>query len=522
MATIKEVKTQIQNANALGRANLTEKGVEISENATTFDIMTAIAEISGSGGGDVIIGADYTNIVYNEDNTITLTGKDGVEHTMSCNYEDGKLIGVTYDGKAVELTYDGEDLVEVGSTNINLSKTKMPSNKEIEAKASNQELFVWSTNEKIYKANDGVCLCGIFKDTYDKGTFSNPVVVAKTREAALFLHKGSYESRVSEFEYNGETYYRATYGLPLNVSASNREDAPIPKELASTTSTNAATELLDYYYGVSEDFQNGFALGLASGGVVEVVDTTEIDNLETLIDESGVLDSTEGTVTEKVEELIGKAEELDVFTLITHATELFKNVSTFPSKAAVNLPNTIASKNAFSLWKTAPIPIVEELTINGFNIVDVEQMFYNNHGVKKVVLNLSDECKNMASVFSQCLILKEAILNFSTKNITTYVSAFNNCPMLEKIIGVLDFSNSSVGYMFFKCENLEDVTFEPNTLSLSMSLAQSSKLTSESVQSIIDGLATVETAQTLTLNSAIVLTDEQKATINAKGWTLAQ
>jgi hypothetical protein len=55
-----------------------------------------------------------------------------------------------------------------------------------------------------------------------------------------------------------------------------------------------------------------------------------------------------------------------------------------------------------------------------------------------------------------------------------------------------------------------------------MSLAQSSKLTSESVQSIINGLATVTTAQTLTLNKAIALTDEQKATIQTKGWTLVQ
>ena len=58
------------------------------------------------------------------------------------------------------------------------------------------------------------------------------------------------------------------------------------------------------------DFQNGFALGMASGGVVEVIDTTEIDNLENLIDESGVLEDTEGTATEKVEQLIDKAEEL--------------------------------------------------------------------------------------------------------------------------------------------------------------------------------------------------------------------
>jgi plasmid maintenance system antidote protein VapI len=76
--------------------------------------------------------------------------------------------------------------------------------------------------------------------------------------------------------------------------------------------------------------------------------------------------------------------------------------------------------------------------------------------------------------------------------------------------------------MFNACADLEEATFAPNTLSISMSLAQSSKLTSESVQSIINGLATVTTAQTLTLNKAIALTDEQKATIQTKGWTLVQ
>lgn len=129
MATIKQIKAQIKNANALGRQNLTEKGVEISENATTFDIMTAIAEISGSGGGDVIIGADYTNIVYNEDNTITLTDKDGVVYTMECEYTDGKLTSVKYDGKKVNLTYDDDVLVKVGKTAVDLGDA--PSSKTV-------------------------------------------------------------------------------------------------------------------------------------------------------------------------------------------------------------------------------------------------------------------------------------------------------------------------------------------------------------------------------------------------------
>jgi hypothetical protein len=60
---------------------------------------------------------------------------------------------------------------------------------------------------------------------------------------------------------------------------------------------------------MNKDFQNGFALGLASGGVVEVIDTTEIDNLETLIDNSGVLGENEYTLTQKVQNLIDLIKE---------------------------------------------------------------------------------------------------------------------------------------------------------------------------------------------------------------------
>ena len=118
MATIQQLKTQIENANTLGRTNLSEKGVTVEETATTYDIMTAIAEIVSGGGG----GTEYTSIIYNTDNTITLTDKDGIVHTMSCTYENGKLIGVTYDGKAVDLTYNGDALVKVGKTAVNVEK----------------------------------------------------------------------------------------------------------------------------------------------------------------------------------------------------------------------------------------------------------------------------------------------------------------------------------------------------------------------------------------------------------------
>ena len=54
----------------------------------------------------------------------------------------------------------------------------------------------------------------------------------------------------------------------------------------------------------SKDFQNGFIVGLTSGGVVEVVDTTEMDAIEDLIDNSGVLEDKNITLIEKVRLLL--------------------------------------------------------------------------------------------------------------------------------------------------------------------------------------------------------------------------
>jgi hypothetical protein len=253
--------------------------------------------------------------------------------------------------------------------------------------------------------------------------------------------------------------------------------------------------------------------------------------IEQIIDESGVLEDTEGTVTEKVEELIDKAEELDAFMHITNAGQLFSYAKSFPTKAVVNLPNATTVYQAFSYWNTEPIPIVEELTVNAPNI-DVSnwqscmgQMFSFNYGVKKIILKLPDNCSYLNNTFTQTKNLTEVDLQFSTQQIKQYANTFSGSA-IETISGTLDFTSATnVANMFNLCANLKNVTFAPNTLSISISLANSSLLTTDSVQSIIDGLKTLDegaTAQTLTLHKNIVLTDEQKATINAKGWTLAQ
>lgn len=58
----------------------------------------------------------------------------------------------------------------------------------------------------------------------------------------------------------------------------------------------------------------------------------------------------------------------------------------------------------------------------------------------------------------------------------------------------------------------------------SFNLSRCGKLTAASVQSVIDNLAdlTGQTSQTITFHKNIVLSDEQKAIISDKGWTLVQ
>lgn len=135
--------------------------------------------------------------------------------------------------------------------------------------------------------------------------------------------------------------------------------------------------------------------------------------------------------------------------------------------------------------------------------------------------------QNTAMLFAHAFrenqnLIEVDLTNFNVK-LGDASMMFYGSTVLTTINGIFDFSESTnVASMFSNCTALEEVRFKQNSLSLSTSFAQSSKLSANSIQSIIDGLATVETAQTITFHGSIVLSDEQKATISSKGWTLAQ
>lgn len=86
-------------------------------------------------------------------------------------------------------------------------------------------------------------------------------------------------------------------------------------------------------------------------------------------------------------------------------------------------------------------------------------------------------------------------------------------------------ANTSVSSMFANCESLENITITgTGKIASACDISDSSKLSSASVDSIIEHLKdlTGATALKLTLNSTVgnKLTEDQKASITAKNWTL--
>ena len=200
---------------------------------------------------------------------------------------------------------------------------------------------------------------------------------------------------------------------------------------------------------------------------VDVKDET-LAEIETTIDSSGVLDSTDGTVEEKVEQLIDVAKLF----YLTNVVRFGRN-GVFP---------------------------LESITVNCKNLQSLSQAFFNCNGLKNIYLSNTQK----VSSWSNCFYGSAAIETIETLDLS---STGNN-----------EINSQN----WIKAPNLKNLKIEPQTIKKTVTFWACSLLTAESIQSIIDGLATVETTQTLTLHADIVLTDEQKATINAKGWTLAQ
>lgn len=100
---------------------------------------------------------------------------------------------------------------------------------------------------------------------------------------------------------------------------------------------------------------------------------------------------------------------------------------------------------------------------------------------------------------------------------------FISCGNLKTIRKLIISDETAFNRWFGGCGALENVTFE-GVIANDISFSDSTKLTNASVQSVIDHLKdlTGETAKTFTIHTYVgrEVTEEQKAAITAKNWTL--
>ena len=180
------------------------------------------------------------------------------------------------------------------------------------------------------------------------------------------------------------------------------------------------------------------------------------------------------------------------------------------------------------LFINKKISTITHLGIDTRRVTSMESMFQGCSSLTSLdVSNFSTQnVTYMQSMFQGCSSLTSLdVSGFNTQNVKNMQNMFQGCSSLTSInLGdKFDASKvSGVQNMFQFCNSLETITGNIKNLSISLSLA-SCPLDHDSALRIINGLATVTTAQTLTLSSTTksTLSATEKAVLINKGWTLA-
>ena len=189
-----------------------------------------------------------------------------------------------------------------------------------------------------------------------------------------------------------------------------------------------------------------------------------------------------------------------------------------------NAPNPLEYAKTV-LYREVEFPTDYELTLNVPMLNSLNYAFYNTSGIKKATIkgNGNGNAIDFSNAFRNCADIE--VLDFTelVVKVGSCNSTFHTARKLREILGEFDFAECiNTNTMFQNCNALEEVRVKANSLKLSISFSASSLLSANSIQSIIDGLATVETQQILTLHSDIssALTNEQHEQISNKNWRL--
>ena len=182
---------------------------------------------------------------------------------------------------------------------------------------------------------------------------------------------------------------------------------------------------------------------------------------------------------------------------------------------------------------------------NTSNVTDMKSMFYNCSSLTSVPEMDTSNVTNMSDMFSFCTSLT-SVPSFNTSNVTNFNSLFNYCDKLTTIEGISfkSFKESTMNrdYMFGWNSNssirkavFKDIGYQSTAVQFNASYIANWGVNSDEIpdarQSLIDSLITYSFDRatagyptceiTLSTNTKALLTQDEIAQIEAKGFTIA-
>lgn len=230
-----------------------------------------------------------------------------------------------------------------------------------------------------------------------------------------------------------------------------------------------------------------------------------------------------GVLTDKVNEV----NALTRANLVEHGINLDETTETDDIVSNIaKIPPSKYWNSVVSLYATASFPENTELIVDIPKCYDLTRFVCYTENLKKIKVsgNEGENLVNLTNAFQGSANLEEIDLtDFCLKVEVMNAGTFSTCPNLKRILGEFDLSSvSDTSLPTFVVPTLEEIRFKEGSIPKNLTMTACKNLSDDSVQSIINGLATVETQQKLTLYTNIVLklTEEQLTTIANKNWTV--
>jgi hypothetical protein len=216
-----------------------------------------------------------------------------------------------------------------------------------------------------------------------------------------------------------------------------------------------------------------------------------------------------------------------------HCIELDENATTYDiMKSIAQIPLLQYAEDISNLMRGAPndnfinrivLPENTEYTLNLPNCTKMESAFNNIVNLTKVTFRNLNESMifSVHRAFFGCRELEEIDFGLEYICLNSFNYAFSSCVKLKRVIGCLDiYDSEETSIMLINVPELEEIRFAEETIHVRFNMRDSAKLSSASVQSIVEALEETDDGLIITLSKALVLSDEQKATILDKGWSL--